>query len=168
MPPACVDKLLIIVALTAILLGWFSHSFTSSFAFEAPYTLSQYAFGKAAEVISPADHLKEDQIRVYNDYAVIHAPNLLWAKFTNTNSMDPVLDAEANSLEITPQLPEEIHVGDIISYQHEEILIIHRVIKTGHDGLGWYAFVKGDNNPEPDPEKIRFSQVKGIVVAVLY
>jgi Fe-S-cluster formation regulator IscX/YfhJ len=42
------------------------------------------------------------------------------------------------------------------------------VIETGEDSNGWYAIFKGDNNPIRDPSKVRFSQIRRIVVAVIY
>ncbi len=157
------DKWLFFIMLCAALLGWFSHTVLSSIQFESPY-----AFVAAPERISPADHLKEDQIQVYDNYAVISAPHLFWSKFTDTNSMDPTLDKEANAFEVKPQSSEEIHVGDIISYSLDRTLIIHRVIRIGEDKEGWYAIVKGDNNSSSDLEPVRFSQVNGVVVGILY
>ena len=44
----------------------------------------------------------------------------------------------------------------------------HRVIEVGSDTAGGYYIVKGDNNPVEDSEKVRFAQIEGIVVAVVY
>ena len=33
---------------------------------------------------------------------------------------------------------------------------------------GWYCIMKGDNNPEPDPGRVRFSQLRRVVVAIIY
>ncbi len=155
------ERGLYFIMISALLLGWFSHTAMSTF--EIPYS-----YARAPERLSPSDHLAEQQIQVYNDFAVIRADNLFWARFADTNSMDPLIDETSNSLEIKPQTPEEIRAGDIISYAFRENLIIHRVISTGHDETGWYAVVKGDNNPEPDPEKVRFEQIRGVVVGILY
>ena len=40
---------------------------------------------------------------------VLDIDGAIWSSFTNTNSMDPVLDAEANGIEIIPHYPDEIH-----------------------------------------------------------
>lgn len=154
------ERGLFFLVLTAVLLGWFSHTAMSTF--EIP------TYSSAPERLSPSDHLAENQIFVYNDFAVVRAENLFWARFSNTNSMDPILDETANSLEIKPKKPENIQVGDIISYVFKENYIVHRVVYSGYDDLGWYALVKGDNNPEPDPEKVRFEQIRGVVVGILY
>ncbi len=120
------------------------------------------------EKLSPGDKIKEEQIHVYNNKVVIDLKDAEWASFTNTNSMDPVFDAEANAIEIKPKSLDEIDVGDIISYSTSNGIIIHRVIEIGEDEQGWYAITKGDNNPIPDPYKVRFDDVKRIVVAIIY
>ena len=47
-------------------------------------------------------------------------------------------------------------------------LIIHRITSIGYDNDGWFCNTKGDNNAVTDPEQIRFSQVNGVVVAIIY
>ncbi|MBI2548766.1 hypothetical protein HYW21_05440 [Candidatus Woesearchaeota archaeon] len=124
----------------------------------------------ATEQLSPLDRIKEHQILVYDDRVVIDLKQVRWATFSDTNSMDPVIDQGANALEIVPQKPGEIAVGDIVSYTSlfAEGIIIHRVIETGEDERGWYFRAKGDNLLAPDPGKIRFDQIKGIVVGIIY
>ena len=46
--------------------------------------------------------------------------------------------------------------------------IIHRVIDTGRDKEGTYYITKGDNNPVKDSEKVRFNQIKGLLIAIIY
>ena len=127
-------------------------------------------YDESVERLSPSDRIKEDQIFVYNDRVVIYIDNPEWARFTDTNSMDPLLDDSANAIEIVPKSPEEIRVGDIISYESEYAsgTFIHRVVKTGSDENGWYCTAKGDNNPTDDPGRIRFKQIKRVLVAVIY
>jgi len=118
---------------------------------------------------SPADHITEDQIHVYNDRVSIDIQDATWGTFMDTNSMDPVLDAGHNSLELKPKDFKDVKLGDIIVYKSEEYgYIIHRVIATGFDTEGWYCTAKGDNNYSEDPWKIRFGQIEGIVVAIIY
>jgi signal peptidase I len=132
--------------------------------------VSTLAYSVTYEKDSPANHVTEDQIHVMNNQVIIDLPGAQWAKFTDTNSMDPVFDAEANTLEIRPKNTREISVGDIVSYKSNlyEGIIVHRVVATNYDSEGWYMTLKGDNNAFNDPEKVRFSQVNGIVVAVIY
>lgn len=123
-----------------------------------------------AEKSSPSDHIKESQIHVLEDKIILDIKDASWAKFTDTNSMDPVIDAGSNSIELKPKSSEDVKVGDIISYHSEyaDGLIIHRVVEVGEDSTGWYVRVKGDNLEQKDPGKIRFSQIEGVVVGVIY
>jgi len=119
---------------------------------------------------SPFDRIKEDQIHVYSNRVVIDIDNVEWSRFSDTNSMDPVIDNSANAIQIVPETPEDIHVGDIVSYKsdYSDGIIIHRVYETGYDEIGWYAIMKGDNISQPDPGKVRFNQVKRVVIGIIY
>lgn len=120
------------------------------------------------ELASPSDWIKEEQIKVYNNKVVIEIQNSTWASFTNTNSMDPFLDEDAHAIEIKPQDPNEINKGDVISYKTSYGTVIHRIISKGIDEEGIYYLVKGDNNQIQDPFKVRYEDVKGVVVAIVY
>ena len=127
-------------------------------------TLQAAAEGRGIERLSPADHVKEPQIKVYQNKVELDIQNAIWSKFTNTNSMDPFLDEGSNGIEVVPTNASQIKEGDIISYEAEDGgIVVHRVIKIGTDLNGTYFTVKGDNNPVQDPERVRFSQVKGII-----
>lgn len=45
---------------------------------------------------------------------------------------------------------DDVEVGDIVLYMHEDIIIIHRVIEKVDTETEKYLVMKGDNNPEPD------------------
>lgn len=132
--------------------------------------LSSIVYSYNSEKYSPYNHIPEKQITVLKDKIILDIENAHWAKFTDTNSMDPVFDIEANTIEIKPIIPEDLHIGDIVSY-HSNInndIIIHRIINISSDNNGWYATFKGDNNIFSDPEKVRFEQINGLVVAIIY
>lgn len=122
------------------------------------------------EKSSPSDHVKESQIHVLKDKIILDIKDASWARFTDTNSMDPMIDAGSNSIELKPKTTEDVKVGDIISYHSEyaDGLIIHRVVEVGEDRDGWYVRVKGDNLEQKDPGKIRFSQIEGVLVGIIY
>ncbi|MCB9359472.1 hypothetical protein H6503_06065 [Candidatus Woesearchaeota archaeon] len=149
--------------------GWFSHDVISSINDESPSVISsQILFASNEERASPSDIIPEDKIHVLNDKIIIEVENPEWAKFTDTNSMDPVFDIGANALQIVPESYKQIGVGDIISFSTSSGVIIHRVIETGIDDDGWYARTKGDNNAYADPGKVRFDQVKKLLIGVIY
>ncbi|MEK6943613.1 MAG: hypothetical protein AABX00_06125 [Nanoarchaeota archaeon] len=122
------------------------------------------------DIPSPQSRIKVEDISVYDNEIVLKVKNPQWAIFTDTNSMDPVIDSNSKAIEVVPNSPEDIHVGDIVAYRSKYVdgVVAHRVIETGYDSSGWYARLKGDNNPNADPEKVRMSQVKGIVAAIIY
>ncbi|MBN2053064.1 signal peptidase I [Candidatus Woesearchaeota archaeon] len=122
------------------------------------------------EIASPASRIAEDNIMVLKDKVVLNIQDAEWAYFTDTNSMDPVIDEGAHAIEVVPKTEGEIKVGDIVAYESEyaEGTIIHRVVFKGEDEQGTYFTLKGDNNPVNDPGRIRFSQIKSVVVAIIY
>lgn len=119
---------------------------------------------------SPKNRIAQNNITVYDDKIIITLNNPEWAMFTDTNSMDPTLDTEAHAIEIIPKNESEIQVGDIVSYESEyaDGTIIHRITQINHDEDGWYAKAKGDNIENEDPGKIRFNQIRRVVVAIIY
>ena len=125
---------------------------------------------KNKDINSPYDWIKPSQISVYNDRVVIKINNPEWSIFTNTKSMDPVIDSTSNAIEIIPQKESQIHLGDIVAYEskYKEGIVAHRVIDISHDAFGWYARLKGDNNDDTDPGKVRFEQIKRVVVGIIY
>jgi len=129
--------------------------------------IGTYFYG---EKISPIDRIKDDDIFVTEDQVIINVKKAKATRFADTNSMDPFLDKGSNGIEINPEKPEDIKVGDIISYKSMKYnqIIIHRVIEIKKDNEGIYYTAKGDNNDEIDDEKIRFSQVKGVLIGVIY
>ncbi|MFH2020490.1 MAG: S26 family signal peptidase [archaeon] len=119
---------------------------------------------------SPYDWVPENKISVEKERIVVNIEGAQWSKFTDTNSMDPVIDEGANAIQIVPKDLGQIHVGDIVSYESDyaDGTIIHRVVEIGYDDIGWYCLMKGDNNSNNDPGKIRFSQIRRVVVAIIY
>lgn len=127
-----------------------------------------FSFFSSPALSSPHDWIKEKQIKVYSDKVVLELSDASWASFTDTHSMEPFINADSNALEIKPQKPEQIGLGDVISYQTQYGIIIHRVVEKGVDEQGIYYIVKGDNNQFKDPMKVRFDDIVGVVVAVVY
>lgn len=119
---------------------------------------------------SPHNRIEKEKIFVYDDEVILKVKAPEWAIFTDTKSMEPVIDSTSKAIQIVPSSKEEINVGDIIAYnsKYKEAIVTHRVIEIGYDAFGWYARLKGDNNDDMDPEKVRFEQIKRVVVAIIY
>ncbi len=131
--------------------------------------LNPLNFDSAVERASPSNWVKAYQIDVFSDRIVLDIKDAQWASFTNTNSMDPVLDETANAIQIKPESPDDLKVGDIVSYIHPENgRIIHRIAYKGQDENGIYFIMKGDNNPTSDPDKVLFEQITSVTIAIIY
>ncbi len=165
-----------IVLLTLIMVVYFGIGFTSGVFLRDLFVEEQQLPSTGSfslvprEHLSPYDHIKEDQINVFSDRVEILLPGkqLSWARFADSNSMDPVLDMNANSIEIVPQQPEDIHVGDIVAFRYGEDLIVHRVVEINYDQEGWYALTAGDNTGMVDVGKRRFSDIAYVTIGILY
>ncbi|MEM2916509.1 MAG: signal peptidase I [Candidatus Woesearchaeota archaeon] len=177
-------KQLFVFAMMVFVVGWLSHAYFSSLAMveampvqdntesAATQLKTTYSIVESREKPSPADRLKLGDVHVTDNRVIIDGiagRKFETAIFTDTNSMDPLIDDGSQAIQIVPLTPDEIQVGDIISYDAGSYgIIIHRVIQIGTDENGWYAIVKGDNNPAPDPIKVRFKMIKRVLVGVLY
>ena len=118
---------------------------------------------KYMERLSPSDVLNYTDIELYDNMACIMMANLTMATIVDTNSMDPTLDKEATILRYKPKNISYIHIGDIISFDFDNEIIIHRVIEIKENKL----LTKGDNNKWNDGW-IDFKEVKGKLLAIIY
>jgi len=159
------------LAIGLFVLGWFASGIYASISTD-DFVLMPFSFltGVSSEVNSPSDWIKESQIHVYKDRIQLDIKDAVWSNFADTNSMDPFLDSNSNGIEIKPDSAEQVQVGDIISYRSDYAngIIIHRVIEKSQDEQGTYFKVKGDNNSLKDPGKIRFDQIEGVLVGIIY
>jgi hypothetical protein len=148
----------------------FSNQINSEETLQNPLNEVMRTFSSTKERPSPLDRIKEEQILVTNKQIVINLENAKWAEFTDTNSMDPVIDAGSHAIEIIPQTEKDVQIGDIVAYKSEHATgtIIHRIVYKGEDEKGTYYIMKGDNNPSNDPGKVRFEQITRVVVAIIY
>jgi hypothetical protein len=167
--------LIVVAAFVAGILA--SQAFASTFSttsynggYELPADLYSGVTGTAIARTTPGDHVTDEKIKVYKDKVVLDIPNAIWAQFTPTHSMDPVLSEKANAIEVVPKSADEVNEGDIVAYKsaYADGIIIHRVIKKGEDQLGTYFIVKGDNNAKADPGLVRFADIKSVVVGIIY
>lgn len=153
-------KIVLLVLIVFFLFGWFSNNYYKTILNNEDY----------GEKDSPGNRILDEQILVYNSMVVLNVSGAEWAKYDNTNSMDPLLDETANGLEVKPETEKDITVGDVIVYEPTWThgLLAHRVISIEEDEQGVYYAVKGDNSEVADPEKVRFNQISGVLVGVLY
>ena len=59
---------------------------------------------------------------------------------------------------------KKLQVGDILEYQLDKSMILHRIKEIETDSEGNMLFTtKGDNNDFPDVEKVKEEQIVGII-----
>jgi len=151
------------------LLGFFS---CALFIFSISSSSSEIPFGTGFIVSdylerAPSNWLDEEDILIFDDKIVLKLGGATLSSYTDSGSMSPTLDKNANGIRIVPKSEKDIEVGDIISYRFAGILIVHRVIEKAIDDDGIYFVVKGDNNLIGDG-KIRFKDIEYVTVAVIY
>lgn len=118
-------------------------------------------------VYSPSDFISDDKISFEEGKLVIEIEDYSLSRYTDSNSMIPVLNSNTIGVNIVPKSEKDISVGDIISFRQDGNLIVHRVIKKDIDEKGVYFITKGDNNNFNDG-KIRFNDIESVVVALIY
>jgi len=133
-----------------------------AFNYSSNYAMPTSIFENTPETVNI------DDITLQDDKAIIILNNSHLSIFANTSSMIPAINHNTKALEVTPISASTLHIGDIISYQLDADIIVHRIIDIGFDSDGFYAITKGDNNNVVDPNKVRFSQIKGEVIALIY
>jgi len=157
-----------LLILSIFLLGFFSASIiglVDYYDLEVPVLKNFSFFGDDNK--APSDFISENQIKIYDDKVVIYVSGASLSRYAPTGSMIPVLDQGSNGIRVRVNSPEDIEVGDIITFRQRDILIVHRVIEKGVDSNGIYFITKGDNN-NVDDGKVRFSQVEYKTIGVIW
>lgn len=126
------------------------------------------AIGGSADRDNPSDFIATDELHLYNDRLVIEKEGLKYAAVEDTKSMEPLLSSNSHTIEAKPE-QDKLGKGDIISFYDASTgkTIVHAIVETGTDDDGWYARTKGYNTEFADEWKVRFGDIKGVVVGVL-
>ncbi len=116
---------------------------------------------------APRDWITKDKIHVYENAVCIDVDDASLSSYAPSGSMKPTLDADSNGIRIIPESDEQVKIGDIVTFEKEDDLIVHRVVEKGNDEDGTWFITRGDNN-SADDEKIRFSDIRYVTIGVLY
>jgi len=130
--------------------------------------LPEAQFALNASRTAPHSRLELTDVSFGESAVVIRASEAIPGLVGPTGSMRPILDDGVIVLELPVSSVDALYPGDIIIYDLDGTRVIHRIIGLGWDEVGWYAIAKGDSNPVADPEKVRFSQVRGVVGGIIY
>jgi len=134
---------------------------------ENPFNSVQFDITSINSKKAPYNFIEEKQIEVYEDRVIIYVKNASISSYADTGSMKPVLDENSNGIRIKPESENDIHVGDIITFQENDYLIVHRVVEKGVDKEGIYFITKGDNNSVSDG-KVRFENIKYKTIGIIW
>ncbi len=119
---------------------------------------------------SPQDRIDEGQVQVMNNRVVLNVNNVNKWYVLDTNSMIPIMDEGTTLLTTEPTSEDSIGIGDIIFFNSHssETTIVHRVIDIGIDSSGKYFITKGDSSSNKDVAKVRYIDIVGILIGVIY
>ncbi|MBU0907690.1 MAG: hypothetical protein KKD18_06600 [Nanoarchaeota archaeon] len=118
-------------------------------------------------VDSPSDIVSDDRILVYPDRVIIEVEGAKLSTYESTGSMLPTLGAGVSGISVVPSCPDEINLGDIVSFERNGLLIVHRVVQKGFDNQGVYFVTQGDNSLADDG-KVRFDEIERVLIALVY
>jgi signal peptidase I len=109
--------------------------------------------------------IEKEDIEVYQKKVCFALQNATITSYANTSSMRPTLNELTHGIEIQP-IKEELKVGDIVAYKPDgsSDIIVHRIVAIENEEY----ILRGDNNAENDPQKVRFNQIEGVVVGLIY
>ncbi len=147
-------------------LGFFSCGFIVSLFFVSDIE-TPFSYGDEYSLDAPSDWISEDDITLLDDKLIISIDNAKISSYKPTGSMRPVLDEGANGIRVVPKNPEDISIGDIVSFNKNGMLIVHRVVEKSVDAEGYYYITKGDNNEFFDGI-IRFENIEYVTIGILY
>ena len=133
--------------------------------------------GKAPEIPSPGFLIDWSQIevrKVENTAELtlkgIPLPFWIYSNPHNTNSMDGSFDLGHAPI-ITGNkryIRTYARVGAWISWAKAKVARFHQIIEVGEDKDGWYCKTMGLNVGYIDPWKVRYNEITGIVLGILW
>jgi signal peptidase I len=149
-------KMLAIIGLLALLLvasiGWFNAEtkiHANKISYDNTYNWTEYFHGYEAYLDK----------RIYRAVMV-------------TTSMTPTINVGDTLLWVEIENFAELRVGDIIIYKHPTLAgldnIAHRIVEIVHSSEGYKFRTKGDNLLMPDQHLVPESNVRGLVIGVIY
>ena len=159
----------ILLVLIIFLVGFLSANLFNVFVYygsEFPL-VNGLGFLEGGFVEAPSDFIELGQIKVYDDRVVIYVDDASLSRYAPTGSMVPVLDEGSNGIRVPVYGSDDIEIGDIVSFDKDGVLIVHRVIEKGTDSEGVYFITKGDNNNMSDG-KVRFEDIEYKTVGVIW
>lgn len=79
-----------------------------------------------------------------------------------SGSMEPTINI--TDIVITKEQEDNFKIGDIIAFQENRVVTVHRIVDISTDGKEVLYQTKGDNNNAPDQKKVKSTEIKGRLV----
>ena len=130
---------------------------------------------------SSCNKISIDDVVTYKSQTIINKEDISKGRVQGTGSMLPIIPPHATILYVVPKNEEEICVGDVVYYTPTQEdcgwlvkydikydAVLHRVIEKRIDTDGEYFLLKGDSNGGQDPCKVRFKNIKQVMVGIIY
>ncbi|MDO8628555.1 MAG: hypothetical protein Q7R56_02265 [Nanoarchaeota archaeon] len=149
-------KIIIGLLIITFSLGWLANEL-----YHNPPLRLEHPFPGLPEQASPHQRIRINDLSQTKDHLTINQDNTILVTYTNTNSMDPLLDDNSIGIEI-PYQGQKLGIGDIISYTYEEQHLVHRI--TAIEGTTYT--MQGDNSNTT--HTIQQKDIKGILIGILY
>ena len=127
----------------------------------APYFSSNLTGGTIA-------HVSEQQITASTNRVCLQQPGLRYVN-VDSPSMEPLVNTHTLLVEKTPQSPAEIEADDIISFYQPlgKQNILHVVTEVVPTQQGVSYRTRGWANQADDPWLVPYSNVRGVVIAII-
>ena len=113
----------------------------------------------------PSPRLDIPAPRIEGTNVIIELKKPRLAAVWSSNSMERYIDSGHCLIEETEFTQDDIHIAQVIVHSGG---IVHSVYALGADIDGWFCRTWGDNNYEPDPQKVRFEDIEAIVVCPVW
>ena len=83
-------------------------------------------FVRLPDSFAPSDYINENQIHIYQDSVCIDVNDSYIISYSNTSSMIPLLNENANGIGIKVTNESQLHIGDIATYKYDPCPDINR------------------------------------------
>lgn len=117
--------------------------------------------------VTPSDYIHPEQIHIFNDSVCIDVENPRLSSYANSGSMKNTLDENSNGITIAIN-QSNISIGDIVTYEKDNELIIHRVINIKKENNETFYLMLGDNNGRLTDGWINKSQLRYKTIALIF
>lgn len=119
------------------------------------------------QISAPSDFLNKSFISANSEEVCLSISDAMLSEYIDSSSMLPVLGKNSTGINVRPDSPDEINIGDIVSFRKNNEVFVHRVIEKSEDEKGVFFITKGDNNLFDDG-KVYFKEIDSVLIGIIY